>query len=148
MANDDLPPLPGLRRPFFAEALVVSVPRSDKVYQNPKSVGSLSAALKVFDTLRAAQREHRSIRIVFTVSCWSESRARRVASVLRRRQNCRVTRLRQIPGGTRDRWHVYGSMAPSTYSLTDLEGIWTWLRRTTDLHQVSLVRIELARSAK
>ena len=125
--------------------LVVPAPRSDKVYQNPRSVGSLSAALKVFDALRAARREQRSIRVVFTVSCWSESRALRVASVLRRRQNCRVTRLRQIPGGMRDRWHVYGSLAPTTYSLTDLEATWSWLRRIADRHQVSLVRIALAR---
>lgn len=122
--------------------------RSDKTYQNPHSVGSLSAALKVFDALRAAEREKRPIRIVFTLSCWSESRALRVASVLRRRRGCRVTRLRQIRGGTRDRWHVYGSLAPSVYSLTDLEETWSWLRRVGDRHQVSLVRIALARGAE
>lgn len=127
---------------------MVKLPRSEKVYQDPRSVGSLSAALKVFDVLRAARREHRSIRIVFTISCWSESRARRVASVLRRRPTCRVTRLRQIPGGTRDRWLIYGSLAPSTYSLTDLEATWSWLRRIADRHQVSLVRIALARPAR
>ena len=123
-------------------------PRSDKTYQDPQAVGSLSAALKVFDALRAAEREKREIRIVFTLSCWSEARALRVASVLRRRQNCRVTRLRQVRGGTRDRWHIYGSLSPAVYSLTDLEETWSWLRRTADRHQVSLVRIALARVAE
>ena len=122
--------------------------RSDKTYQDPRSVGSLSAALKVFDALRAAEKEKRSIRIVFTLSCWSESKAQRVASVLRRRRGCRVTRLRQVPGGTRDRWHIYGSLAPAVYSLTDLEAAWSWLRRAAERHQVSLVRIALARLSK
>ena len=124
------------------------MPRSDKTYQDPRSVGSLSAALKVFDALRAAEKEKRSIRIVFTLSCWSESKAQRIASVLRRRRGCRVTRLRQVRGGTRDRWHVYGSLAPSVYSLTDLEATWSWLRRAAERHQVSLVRIALARLSK
>ena len=124
------------------------MPRSEKTFQDPRSVGSLSAALKVFDALRAAEKEKRSIRIVFTLSCWSESRAERVASVLRRRRGCRVTRLRQVPGGTRDRWHVYGSLAPEVYSLTDLEATWSWLRRAAERHQVSLVRIALARPSK
>ena len=133
--------------PFFLprRPVLKREPRSSKTYQNPTTIGSLSAALKVFDALRAAEREKRSIRIVFTLSCWSESRATRVASVLRRNRSCRVTRLRQIRGGTRDRWHIYGSLAPAVYSLTDLEATWSWLRRTADRHQVSLVRIALAR---
>ena len=125
--------------------MVERSPRSDKTYHNPQAIGSLSAALKVFDALRAAEREKRSIRIVFTMSCWSESRAERVAGVLRRNRACRVTRLRQVPGGTRDEWRIYGSMAPAVYSLADLEATWSWLRRTAERHQVSLVRVAQAR---
>jgi len=120
-------------------------PRSDKTYHNPKAIGSLSAALKVFDALRAAERDKQKIRIVFTLSCWSESRAMRVATVLRRNRSCRVTRLRQVSGGTRDKWQIYGSMAPAIYSLTDLEATWSWLRGTAESHQVDLVRVALAR---
>ena len=120
-------------------------PRSDKTYHNPQAIGSLSAALKVFDALRAAEREKKKIRIVFTLSCWSESRAQRVAAVLRRNRSCRVTRLRQVSGGTRDKWQIYGSMTPAVYSLADLEATWSWLRRTAERHQVDLMRVALAR---
>lgn len=121
--------------------------RSSKTYQDPRSAGSLSHALKVWQALLASGREAGSIRIVFTLSCWSESRALRVASFLRRRQACTVNRVRQIRGGSRDRWHLYGSMTPAVHSLADLEGTWSWLRRAAVSHQVSLVRVALARPA-
>jgi hypothetical protein len=120
-------------------------PRSDKTYHNPQAIGSLVGRPQSLRCAPCAEREKKKIRIVFTLSCWSESRAQRVAAVLRRNRSCRVTRLRQVSGGTRDKWQIYGSMTPAVYSLADLEATWSWLRRTAERHQVDLVRVALAR---
>lgn len=118
--------------------------RSDKTYQDPSTAGSLSSALRLWKALRARRRETAIAQIAFTLSCWSESRAARVAAFLRRRRACAVTRVHRVAGGTRDAWHVDGSMTPAIHTLTDLEAVWTWLRRAAHSHQVTLLRITLA----
>lgn len=113
--------------------------RSDKTYQNPKAVGSLSSVLWLWQNL---QPDTGTLRVNFTLSCWSESRATRVAGFLRRRLGCKA-RVHHVAGGSRDTWHIHGSLHPMTHSLPDLEEAWTWLRQSAQSHQVTLLRITL-----
>ena len=121
--------------------------RSDKTYQDPRTAGSLSRALRLWQSLRASCRETVTTQICFTISCWGESRATRVAGFLRRRRACAVTRIHQVAGARRDTWHVHGVMHPAIRSLPDLEATWTWLRRAAHSHQVALLRVTLAPAA-
>jgi len=121
--------------------------RSAKTYQDPRAAGSLSGLLELWRTLRASGRHTAATPVSFTLSCSGESRATRVAAFLRRRRACAQTRVHHVAGGRRDMWQVHGSISPAIYSLSDLEAIWTWLRRAAQSHQVSLLRITLARTA-
>ena len=114
--------------------------RSDKTYQDPKAVGSLSSILRLWQTL---QSDTGTLCINFTLSCWSESRANRVAGFLRRRMGCKDARVHHVAGGGRDTWHIHGSMHPMVHSLPDVEEAWTWLRQSAQSHQVTLLRITL-----
>lgn len=101
----------------------------------------------LWQSLLAAGRDAEILRIIFTLSCSSESRATRVAGFLRRRRACSATRVHHVTGASRDTWHVHGSMHPAIQSLPDLEAIWTWLRRAAQSHQVALLRVTVARTA-
>jgi hypothetical protein len=121
--------------------------RSDKTYQDPRVAGSLSGLLRLWQKLRASGDHTATILVTFTLSCWGESRATRVAGFLRRRRTCGETRIHQVAGRRRDMWHVHGSISPTIHSLADLEAIWIWLGRAAQSHQVSLLRITLAPTA-
>jgi hypothetical protein len=114
--------------------------RSDKTYQDPKAVGSLSSILRLWQTL---QSDTGTLRVNFTLSCWSESRATRVAGFLRRRMGCKGARVHHVAGGSRDTWHIHGSLHPMVNSLPELEEAWSWLRQSALSHQVTLLRITL-----
>lgn len=116
---------------------------SGETYQDPHGAGSLSAALRAWQALRAAKRLTATTPIRFTLSCWSESRAVRVAAFLRRSRGCAVTQLHQVAGARRDTWHVHGSTHPAIHSLSDLEAVWTWLRSAAKSHQVALVHVTI-----
>lgn len=118
--------------------------RSDKTYQDPRATGSLSSALRLWQAVESSPKRTPDRRVVFTLSCWSESRATRLAGSLRRRRACAVTRIHQVAGARRDTWHVHGFMSPAIRSLSDLETTWSWLQRTAHSHQVALLRVTLA----
>jgi hypothetical protein len=117
--------------------------RSDTTYQDPRGAGSLSRALGAWRRLQESGDPSGATRVGFTFSCGGESRATQVAAFLRRRRSCTELRLHQISGGRRDIWHVQGSLDPARRALPDLEGIWTWLRKAADSHQVTLLRVAL-----
>ena len=121
--------------------------RSDKTYQDPQEAGSLSGLLPLWQKLCASGGCAATTQVTFTLSCSGEVRATRVAGFLRRRRACAETRIHHVAGGRRDKWHVHGSISPTTHSLSDLEAIWTWLRRAAQSHQVSLLSITLASTA-
>ena len=121
--------------------------RSETTYQDPRAVGSLSGLLHLWQRHQASGHDAATSRVTFTLSCWGEARAARVAGFLRRRRACAVTRVHHVRGARRDTWHVHGSMHPAIHSLPDLEAIWTWLRRAAHSHQVNLLRITLALAA-
>lgn len=117
--------------------------RSNKTYQDPLAVGSLSNLLRSWQRLRGSRRAPNPIRVTFTLSCWGESRASRVAGFLRRRRVCAGTTVHQVTGAQRDIWHVHGSTYPAIPSLSDLEQTWLWLRGVSQSHQVGMLRIRL-----
>lgn len=110
-------------------------------YQNPRAIGSLSGALAAWQRLRGRRAEATPRRVVFTFSCWSESRARRVAGFLRRRTACAATRVHHVAGASRDTWQVSGSTHPAIHTLASLEAAWSWLRRAGHSHQAVLLRV-------
>jgi hypothetical protein len=117
--------------------------RSNKTYHDPRTAGSLSSLLRSWQQLRASRHSPDPIRVSFTLSCWGESRATRVAGFLRRRRHCADTTVHQVAGAHRDTWHVHGSTYPSIASLSDLEQTWLWLRKVAQSHQVGVLRIRL-----
>ncbi len=121
--------------------------RSNKTYQDPRRPASLSRLLKLWQDVPESQRAGNTIRVTFTLSCWGESRATRVAGFLRRRRECAESTIHRVAGGRRDTWHVHGSTHPAIRSLADLEHIWTWLRAAARSHQVDVVRIRLVQEA-
>lgn len=116
-------------------------PSADNEYHDPESVGSLRGAMDMWLALRAAGRDGVAAPIRFTLLCSSESRARRVAGFLRRRISCHMTRVQDHPGTGQAAWQVQGSTHAQIQSLTNLEHLWTWLRRAADSHQVDLVEV-------
>lgn len=121
--------------------------RSNTTYQDPSAAGSLSSALRQWQDLRASGRDLTTIRIGFTLACWSESRAARVGASLRRRRACAVTGMHRIAEAPRDTWHVQGSTHAAVHSLADLESIWTWLHDAARSHQVALIDVAVAPAA-
>lgn len=118
--------------------------RSNKTYQDPRAAGSLSSALRQWQEFRATGHDKASTHINFTLSCRGESRAERVASFLRRRRACAVTRLDRVAGPDPETWHVHGSTHAAIHSLADVEATWTWLREAASSHQVALLHIAVA----
>jgi hypothetical protein len=92
--------------------------------------------------VRADGQESARQHLVFTLSCPSESRAARVAGYLRRSLACAAVRVDRSPGS--DTWQVEGSTHFEIQSLTTLERLSTWLRRSASRHQVYLVGLALA----
>jgi len=121
--------------------------RSNKTYQDPSTAGSLSSALRLWQSVHDVPRDTAILHVSFTLSCWGESRATRVAGFLRRRRACAGITVHRVAEARRDTWHVHGSMNPAIQSLSDLEATWTWLRRAAQSHQVDLLRVTLDRAA-
>lgn len=119
----------------------------DNEYQDPTAPGSLSAALSLWQAVRAGQQESVPKHLAFTLSCPSEARADRVAGHLRRRVGCTTTSVRPRPDTDRSAWQVRGSTRLEIQSLTSLEHLLTWLRRSAGRHQVDLVHLALVEAA-
>ncbi len=115
----------------------------DNEYHNPRALGSLSGALRIWQTVGAAHREDSPHHFVFAFRCRSESRAGRVAGFLQRRLACAMTRVSRGVGADRQAWHVHGSTRREIQSLRSLEQLSTWLREAASSHQVDLIRFSL-----
>ena len=134
---------------LFAPTRVSSTMSSRRAtqYQDPHAVESLSSALRAWQRLRTARSQTTPKQVIFTFSCWSESRAMRIAGFLRRRLDCAATRAHHVAGANRDTWHVHGSMHPAIQSLSSLESVWAWLHCAAHNHQVVLLRVSVTQSA-
>lgn len=115
----------------------------DDEYQDPREHGSLSGSLRMWQAVRADGQEATRQQLVFTLSCPSESRADRVAKHLRRSLDCAMVCVDRSPGADRHVWQVEGSTRFEIQSLSRLERLSTWLRRSASRHQVYLVGLAL-----
>ena len=114
----------------------------DDEYHDPGVKGSLSGSLGMWLTVRADGREAVHHNLVFTLSCPSESRADRVAGYLRRSLACGAVTVGRSPAD-HDAWQVEGSTHFEIQSLSRLERLSSWLRRSAGRHQVYLVGLTL-----
>jgi len=115
----------------------------DDEYNDPRALGSLSGALRIWQTVGAAHRENTPHHFVFTFRCRGESRAGRVAGFLERRLACVMTMVSRGVGTDHEAWHVHGSTRREIQSLRSLEQLSTWLREAASSHQVDLIRLTL-----
>ncbi len=117
----------------------------DNEYHDPRALGSLSDALRIWQSLEAEQQDRRPHHLVFRFSCPSEARANRVASFLRRRLACADASV--TPGPAHATWHVHGSTDQEIQSLPNLEHLSAWLRGAAMKYQVRLIDFTLAQRA-
>lgn len=115
----------------------------DNEYHDPSSLGSLSGALRLWQTVRAAREETSPRHVTFTFSCPTESRADRVAGYLRRRRACVTTRVSQSESTGPEAWQVEGLTHHQIQSLPNLEHLSTWLRTAASSYRVDLVSLTL-----
>jgi hypothetical protein len=112
-------------------------------YQDPRAVGSLSGALRIWQSVLATATKPGPHNCSFRFSCASELSADRLAQSLRRRQSCETTTVSRVAGERLDTWDVHGYTYPEVPSLSSLERLSTWLRRCGDAYRVKLVQLSL-----
>ncbi len=110
-------------------------------------MGSLRRALRLWTDLahRGTGAEPFSVR--FTYVCRSEARARRLAAALRRGLACAAAMTTPSSRPRSASWHVHGRTRALPQSLANLQQLSNWLRELAERHQVSLIRLTLARPA-
>ena len=116
----------------------------DNEYHDPGAMGSLSGSLRMWQGVRPEVQEDVPHHLVFTLSCPSESRANRVAAHLRRSLACAAVQVSRVEAPGVPGWQVRGSTHFEIQTLTRIERLSAWLRRSAGQHQVYLVGLALA----
>ncbi len=119
----------------------------DNEYHDPRTLGSLSGSLRMWQGVRPEVKEEVPHHLTFTLSCPSESRANRVAGHLRRSLACGVVRVSRVEAPGEPGWQVQGSTHFEIQTLARIERLSSWLRRSAGQHQVYLVGLDLAESS-
>jgi hypothetical protein len=112
-------------------------------YQDPRAVGSLSGVLRMWQSVLATATKPGPHNFSFRFSCASEHRAAHLARSLRRGLACMSADVSRVAGADRDSWDVHGSTHPEVPSLSNLERLSTWLRRSGGSFRVELVQLSL-----
>ncbi len=116
----------------------------DNEYRDPRTPGSLSGALRLWQGIRSGQLEPVVAQLRFAFLCSTEERAARVAGFLRRQHRWQTDGARPDTPFADDSWRVRGATPFALQSLDTIERCSACLARIARCHGVRLVSVTIA----